>query len=80
MIYVITCVYLSGVQKVIKACTSLNKAKRFCKTSFGIKAQDWIYNEKEKCYFYNSNSYQKRISDVLYDTINIFLIEIDDEE
>lgn len=80
MIYIITCGYSSGLQKVVKAYTTLSKAKKFCKENYGIRTQDWTYNEKEKYYFYDPSSKQKRISDVLYDTINILLIEIDDEE
>ena len=76
MIYIITCGYSSGLQKVVKAYTTLSKAKKFCKENYGISPQDWTYNEKEKYYFYDPSSKQK--IDIHYDTFNIFLIEVEE--
>ena len=53
-VYILRAGYEYSELKIINVFDSINKAKNFCTTEYGIRLDDWTYSETTKSYFYDT--------------------------
>lgn len=62
-VYILRAGYAYSESKIINVFDSVNKAKNFCTTEYGIRLDDWTYSEKDKYYFYDTLEERKLKTD-----------------